>query len=72
LGFGIVNYREYPQYFDEYYILGNDGYYNIMGKSITTPQISIGVLYNKDILNGNLSLSIISVPNLSIGFGFNF
>lgn len=69
---GFVTEKEFPQYFDELYILGNNGYYNILGDSRTTPQISVGTLLNWEVLNGNISVSILSVQNLTIGFGFNF
>jgi hypothetical protein len=64
--------KEFPRYFDELYILGNNGYYNILGDSRMGPQFSVGTLLNWDSFNGNLSVSLLTTPNFSVGFGFNF
>lgn len=69
---GFVVEKEFPRYFDELYILGNNGYYNILGDSRMGPQFSVGTLLNWDFFNGNLSVSLLTTPNFSVGFGFNF
>jgi len=71
-GVGFVTIKEYPQYFDEYYILGTMGRYNILGDVETRPQLTTGIMLNKGYFNANLGVSFVGVPNVSIGGGFNF
>lgn len=72
LGLGVITKRSYPRYFDEMYILGYDGYYNISGTRETQSQVISGLLLDFDMFNLNLSGSILNVPNVSLGFGFTF
>ena len=71
-GFGLISERIYPRYFDDLYILGYNGSYNISPIINRSGQIVVGSMIDFDFLNLNLSVSLLRVPNVSFGFGFNF
>jgi hypothetical protein len=71
-GFGLISERIYPRYFDDLYVLGYNGSYNISPMINRSGQIVVGSMFDFEFINLNLSVSLLRVPNVSFGFGFIF
>ena len=71
-GFGLISERIYPRYFDDLYVLGYNGSYNISPMINRSGQIVVGSMFDFEFINLNLSVSLLRAPNVSFGFGFIF
>jgi len=71
-GFGLISERMYPRYFDDLYVLGYNGSYNISPMINRSGQIVVGSMFDFEFINLNLSVSLLRAPNVSFGFGFIF